>query len=88
MKFSGKMWLMIILNVTKKQGFPLSLENIFLNKLSPPTLFRVKLTYMYLNAGDKVRECYSILKLMLQAHLHDGSSTAYFVKNVSVKRSN
>lgn len=88
MKFSGKMWLMIILNVTKKQGFALSLENIFLDKLSPPTLFRVKLTYMFLNAGDKVRECYSSLKLMLQAHLHDGSSTAYFVKNVSVKQSN
>ena len=32
MKFSEKMWLMILLKVTKKQGFALSLENIFLEK--------------------------------------------------------
>ena len=32
-KFSGKMWLMIILKVTKNQGFILSLENIFLETL-------------------------------------------------------
>ena len=30
MKFSGKMCLMIILKVTKKQGFTISLENIIL----------------------------------------------------------
>ena len=56
-KFSGKMWLMIILKVTKKQGFTLSLslENTFLEKPprggdgggaggsnSPPRLFRFK----------------------------------------------
>ena len=29
MKFSGKMWLMIVLKVTKKQGFTLSLKNTF-----------------------------------------------------------
>ena len=28
-KFSGKMWLMIILKVTKKQGFTLPLEDTF-----------------------------------------------------------
>ena len=33
MKFSGKMWLMIKLKVTKKQGFTLSLESTILEKL-------------------------------------------------------
>ena len=33
MKFSGKMWLMIILKITKKQSYTLSLENTFLEKL-------------------------------------------------------
>ena len=32
MKFSGKVWLMIILKATKKQAFTLSLENTFLEK--------------------------------------------------------
>ena len=32
MKFSGKMCLMIILKVTKNQGFTLSLEDIFFEK--------------------------------------------------------
>ena len=32
MKFSGEMWLMIILKVTKNQGFTLSLEDAFLGK--------------------------------------------------------
>ena len=32
MKFSGKMCLMIILKVTKKQGFTLSLEDTFFEK--------------------------------------------------------
>ena len=45
-KFSGKMWLMIILKITKNQGFTLSLENIFSKKskgvkLNPTTLIRV-----------------------------------------------
>ena len=31
-KFLGKMWLMLILKVTKNQGFILSLEHIFLEK--------------------------------------------------------
>ena len=31
-KFSGKMWLMIILKFTKEQGFTLSLENTVLEK--------------------------------------------------------
>ena len=28
--------------------------------------------YAYLNEGDKVRECYSCLKMMIQANLHVG----------------
>ena len=32
MKFSGKMWLMIILKVTKKHGFNFSSEDTFLEK--------------------------------------------------------
>ena len=55
MKFSENMWLMIILKVTKKQGFNLSLENTPLEKpqewvkltsLPYPSLFTVKL-YSY-----------------------------------------
>ena len=33
MKISGKMWIMIILKITKKQGFTLSPEKTFLEKL-------------------------------------------------------
>ena len=29
-----------------------------------------KLIYAYLNKGDKVSECYSCLKMMIQAYLH------------------
>ena len=32
MKFSEKVWLMIILKVTKEHGFALSLENTFLER--------------------------------------------------------
>ena len=32
MKFSGKMWLMIILKVTKNQGFTISVEDTFFEK--------------------------------------------------------
>ena len=51
MTFSGKMWLMIILKVTKHQGFTLSLEDTFsekpqggikLSSLPSPSLLRVK----------------------------------------------
>ena len=51
MKLSGNMCLMIILNVTKKQGFNLSLENTLFQlkpqgeptPSHPPGLFGVKL---------------------------------------------
>ena len=41
MKFSGKTWFMMILKVTKKQGFTLSLENTFLEKPQRERNFRV-----------------------------------------------
>ena len=49
MKFSGKMWLMIIIEVTKNQGFNLSLKDTFFKKpqgdqIDPPSQFRVNLT--------------------------------------------
>ena len=40
-----------------------------------------KLIYMYLNEVDKVRKCYSCLKMIVQAHLHLISSQ-YFLLNV------
>ena len=49
MKFSGKMCLMIILKVTKDQGFTLSLEDTFFEnpqgvevKLTPPAVLGLK----------------------------------------------
>ena len=52
MKFPEKMWFLIILNVTRKQGFSLSLENTIFEKATEvgeggkidpsPSLFRVK----------------------------------------------
>ena len=47
MKFSGKMCLIIILQVTKNQGLTLSLEDKYFEKLQgggppPPSRFRVK----------------------------------------------
>ena len=32
MKFPGNMWLMIVLKVTRKQGFTISLEDTFFEK--------------------------------------------------------
>ena len=50
MKFSGKMWHMIILDVTKNQGVTLSLEDKFFEKLQGggsnwpcPSRLRVKM---------------------------------------------
>ena len=44
-----------------------------------------KLIYAYLNEGDKVREYYSCLKMIVQAHLHVGFSTIFFIKRASLK---
>ena len=45
-----------------------------------------KLIYAYLNEGDKVCECYSCLKMVIQAHLHVGFFTIFFIKRESHKR--
>ena len=45
-----------------------------------------KLLYVYLNEGDKVRECYSFFKTMIQAHLHVGFLKILFIKRASHKR--
>ena len=39
----------------------------------------------YLNEGDKVRECYGCLKMMIQAQLHVGFFTILFIKRPSLK---
>ena len=58
MKFSGKMWLMIIYKVTKNQGFILSLENTFLKKLQEglswplPSHLRLKSIFVRLIWSD------------------------------------
>ena len=39
---------------------------------------RSKFTYMYLNEGDKIRECHSCLKVIIQAHSHVGFSKYVF----------
>ena len=46
---------------------------------------RSKLVYGYPNEGCKVRECYSCLKLMIEASLHVVFLT-FFIKHVSLKR--
>ena len=44
-----------------------------------------KPSYGYLNKGDKVCECYSCLKMVIQAHLHVGFFTIFFIKRASLK---
>ena len=46
---------------------------------------RFKSLYTNINERDKVRECYSRLKLMIQTHLHVGFLTKSFMKRVSLK---
>ena len=46
----------------------------------------LKLLYAYLNEGDNFYECYSCLKMVIQAHLHVGFFTISFSKRASLKR--
>ena len=39
-----------------------------------------------MNKGDKVCECYSCLKMIVQAHLHVGFFTILFIKRALLKR--
>ena len=47
---------------------------------------RFKPIYAYLNEGDKVCECYSCLKMTIQAHLHVVFLTILFIKPAPLKR--
>ena len=62
MTFSGKMCLMIILKVTKKQGFTLSLEDTVLKNSQggshwPPSLLKVNFYYTKVNAWSPWIPC-------------------------------
>ena len=46
----------------------------------------LKLIYMYLNEGYKVRKCYSCLKMTIQAYLHIGFFTIFFIERISLNR--
>lgn len=45
-----------------------------------------KVLYVYLNEGDKVGECYSRVKLMIETNLHVGFFTITFFKHFLLKR--
>ena len=45
-----------------------------------------KHTYAYLNERDKACKCYSCLKMVIQAYLHVGFFTVFFIKRPSFKR--
>ena len=45
-----------------------------------------KLIYAYLNEGNKIRECYSCLKMMMQAHFYVSFFTICLVKRESLKQ--
>ena len=44
-----------------------------------------KFIHAYLNEGDKVSECFSCLKMMIQAPLHVGFFTIFFIKRAPLK---
>ena len=44
-----------------------------------------KLIYASLHKGYKVYECYSCLKMIVQAHLHVGILTIFFITRASLK---
>ena len=45
-----------------------------------------KIIYASINEGDKVRGCYSCSKMIVQAYLHVGFFTIFFIKRASLKR--
>ena len=61
---------------------------IFIKSFSTGVLYDcLKLIHLYLNEGDKVRECYSCLKMMVQAHLHVGFFKIFFIKRSTERAS-
>ena len=65
MKFSRKMWLMLILKVAKNQGFTLTLEDKFFEKPQGanwlPSRFRVKQLLFQLSVKYFHKNCVSVL---------------------------
>ena len=64
MKFSGKMWLMIILNVTKNQGLDLSLEDKFTEKPQkgsnwPPAFLGLSILY-YMHTHERQMSAFEL----------------------------
>ena len=45
-----------------------------------------KIVYAYLNDEDKVRECYSCLKMMIKTHLHVGFIPRFLTKRAPLKQ--
>ena len=45
-----------------------------------------ELIYTYLNQGDKIRECYSCLNMMIQAHLHIDFIIIFLIKGASLQQ--
>ena len=41
---------------------------------------RFKFIYAYLNEGNKIRECYSCLKMMIKTHLYVGFLKIFITK--------
>ena len=66
--------------ITSQQNDP---HQIFITRV---LYDRFKLVYAYLSEGEKVRECYSCLKMMIQAHLHVGTFTIFFTKRALLKQ--
>ena len=82
MKFSGKMYLKIILKLTKNQGFTLSLEDKFFEKPQggsnwPPSRFRVK-------RGEHIPCGYSMSTIWVFYHI-ENKHTLYRRKNCMKK---
>ena len=75
MKFSGKMCLMIILKVTKKQSFTISLEDTFFEKPRGGWGWGVKLTpippaILGLRISLIICFCMSLAKMIRKVNMH------------------
>ena len=77
-KFSGKMWLMIILKVGKNHGFTLSLEDTFLEKPQEGSNWGLKAFNDFRNKQQKqgkVYECFLICKSVYIVKVYSMHST-------------
>ena len=65
MNFLGKMWLMMILKVTKKQGFTPSLEDIFFEKNKKKTNYVSSYSYSLVDKENWVRFLSNFIIIMI-----------------------